>query len=158
MSKVRTSVVIDAAPQQVWDVVADVAGHVDWMADAVAIRFTSGQREGEGTTFDCDTKFGPFKLTDRMEITEWCPPVSLPGSNASMGVRHAGLVTGEGRFTLRPAQGERTRFTWKERLAFPWWMGGPVGALAAKPLMGAVWRRNLGRLKARIEGHRSSSC
>ena len=24
-----------------------------------------------GTTFDCDTKIGPFALTDRMEITEW---------------------------------------------------------------------------------------
>jgi len=31
-------------------------------------------------------------------------------------------------------------------------MGGPLGAVAAKPLLRAVWRRNLGRLKRLAEG------
>ena len=50
-----------------------------------------------------------------------------------MGIEHRGVVTGRGRFTLAPAPAARTRFTWTEALTFPWWMGGPVGALAAKP-------------------------
>jgi hypothetical protein len=143
--KVHVSVKIDAPPKVVWASIADIAGHVDWMLDAEAIRFTSSQRAGVGTTFDCDTRWGPFRLTDRMTITEWSP-------RKAMGVEHTGLVTGTGRLTLRRARGGRTRFAWEERLRFPWWFGGPVGALVAKPLLTAVWRRSLGSLKAKVEG------
>ena len=139
----QVSVQISASPAEVWTVVEDLAGHVDWMADAVAIRFTSRRRSGVGTTFDCDTRVGPFRLTDRMEITEWQP-------GKAMGVRHVGLVVGTGRFTLRRRR-RGTRFTWREELRFPWTMGGPIGALVAAPVLRAVWRRNLRRLKALVE-------
>ncbi|MBA2280878.1 MAG: SRPBCC family protein [Acidimicrobiia bacterium] len=145
MPKVRVSVVIDAPPKVVWRVVEDIAGHVDWMADAVAIRFITDQRSGVGTTFDCDTQIGPFRTVDRMEVTEWRP-------GRAMGVTHRGLVTGRGRFTLTRAGRGRTRFTWREALDFPLWFGGPVGALVAQPVFRRVWRRNLVRLKAQVEG------
>lgn len=138
------SVVIDAPPERVWAEIEDVGGHVDWMADAVAIRFTSSQRQGVGTTFECDTRFGPFQLTDQMAITEW-------RESKTMGVEHSGVVTGSGRFKLRKARGGRTRFMWEENLTFPVWMGGPVGAFVAKPVMTRVWRKNLTRLKAQVE-------
>ena len=73
------SIIIDRPPSVVWQSVEDIASHVEWMADAEAIRFTSASTHGVGTTFDCDTKIGPLRLTDRMEITEWIP-------NATMGV------------------------------------------------------------------------
>jgi uncharacterized protein YndB with AHSA1/START domain len=142
--RVRVGVVIDAPPGRVWADVADVASHVDWMADAVAIRFTGRRRSGVGTTFECDTRVGPLRLVDRMEITEWRP-------GRSMGVRHTGLVTGEGRFTLRRAGRGRTRFTWEERLVFPRWLGGPVGAAAGSVVLRRIWAGNLRRLKARVE-------
>ena len=72
-----------------------------------------------------------------MEITEW-------RTGRSMGVRHTGLVTGTGRFTLRrvDARGApATRFTWSERLRFPWWLGGPVGGVVGGRVMKVVWRR-----------------
>ena len=84
-----------------------------------------------GTTFDCDTRIGPFRLIDRMEVTEW-------RTARSMGVRHVGLVTGTGRFTLSrvgAAGAPATRFTWDERLTFPWWMGGPVGGVVGGRVM-----------------------
>lgn len=145
MARVKVSVVIDARPDAVWRAVEDIGSHVEWMADAEAIRFTSSRRSGVGTTFDCDTRIGPFRLTDRMAVTEWRP-------ERVMGVAHTGLVGGEGRFTLRKARRGRTRFTWEERLRFPWWFGGPVGALAAKPVLARVWRGNLRRLRDRVEG------
>ena len=128
----------------VWRHVEDIASHVNWMADAEAIRFTSPSTSGVGTTFDCDTKIGPFRLTDRMEITEWVP-------GATMGVSHVGTVTGSGRFQLREVGKGRTEFTWEETLAFPLWMGGAIGARFGGPVMARLWRGNLGRLKRQVE-------
>jgi uncharacterized protein YndB with AHSA1/START domain len=141
------SVDIDATPERVWEVVEPIERHVDWMHDAVAIRFTTERTRGTGTEFLCDTKVGPFKLVDRMEITEW-------EAGRVMGVRHTGLVTGSGRFTLEPIDlGRRTRFTWAEDLVFPWWMGGPIGAwVGGKIALGPIWRRNLRNLRAIVEG------
>jgi uncharacterized protein YndB with AHSA1/START domain len=148
VARIRVSTVIDAPPKVVWAAVEDIATHVDWMGDAVAIRFTSAQRSGVGTTFDCDTKVGPIRLTDRMEITEWAP-------RSAMGVRHVGVVTGTGTFTLKRLRGNRTRFTWRETLRFPWWLGGPIGAVVGGPVMKRIWRANLERLRARVESGRA---
>lgn len=142
MARLRVHVVLDATPAEVWADLRRIDTHPEWMKDAVAIRFTGDRTEGVGTTFDCDTKVGPFRLTDRMEITSWIP-------EREMGVRHVGLVTGTGRFTLRARRRGRTKFTWTERLVFPWWMGGPVGAWAAVPVLTLVWRRSMRNLAAR---------
>ncbi len=134
------SVVIPATPAQVWAVVEPVERHVDWMADAVAIRFETEQTRGVGTSFLCDTKVGPIKLTDEMTITEWEP-------EQVMGVRHTGIVTGTGRFTLTRAVGNGTLFAWEEDLTFPWYLGGPIGAaVGGQIVMKRIWRRNLAKL------------
>ncbi|MFP5322339.1 MAG: SRPBCC family protein [Acidimicrobiia bacterium] len=151
-SRITVSTVIDASPDEVWDAVEDIGSHTGWMADAEEIRITSAQTSGVGTTFECDTKVGPFRLTDLMEITRWEP-------GRAMGVRHVGIVTGEGTFTLAPA-GRRlrrrraTRFTWSEQLTFPWWMGGPLGAAVGGRVLKLIWRRNLRALKEIVEGGR----
>lgn len=144
MGRIRVSTTIDAPPAQVWDEVRHIDRHVHWMADAAAITFTSSSRSGVGTTFDCITKVGPIALTDRMEITEW-------RDGKVMGVRHVGLVTGTGRFTLTRARGGRTRFTWEERLRFPLWMGGRVGGVVGGRIMKRIWKRNLRVLKELVE-------
>jgi hypothetical protein len=135
---VRTISVSRTVPADVgvvWDALADLGAHIEWMADARAIRFTSPTTEGIGTTFDCDTKVGPFRLHDRMEVTEWEP-------ERSMAVRHVGLVTGEGRFTLHPVPAG-TDLRWEERLRFPWWIPGWPAAAVLK----RIWRGNLRRFE-----------
>jgi uncharacterized protein YndB with AHSA1/START domain len=146
VAHISVSIEIDATPQRVWEVVEPVERHVDWMHDAVAIRFETDQTRGVGTRFLCDTKVGPIELVDKMEITEWRP-------GEAMGVRHTGMVTGTGMFTLTPIDlGRRTRFTWAEELIFPWWLGGPIGAwIGGKLVMGAIWRRNLRGLARIVE-------
>jgi uncharacterized protein YndB with AHSA1/START domain len=144
MASIRVSTAINATPAQVWAVVETIEDHVEWMADAEAIRFTGPSRRGVGTTFDCDTKVGPFRLTDAMEITEW-------DDGHAMGVAHTGLVIGSGRFTLRPAGAGRTEFRWEEELKFPFWMGGPLRNPVGGRVLAAIWRRNLKRLKAVVE-------
>ena len=142
MTRIRVSTTIDAPPDRVWADVRHIARHVEWMEDAVSITFRSERREGVGTTFDCATRVGPLRLTDRMVVTEWQP-------GESIGIRHEGAVTGSGRFSIAP-EGRGTRFTWDEVLTFPWRLGGPIGALAGRPLLQLVWRRNLRNLRARF--------
>jgi carbon monoxide dehydrogenase subunit G len=132
--RLRVEVLLAAPSAAVWEAVRDIESHVEWMTDARAITFTSP------TTFDCLTVVGPFRMVDRMEVVSW-------DEGRTMGIRHVGVVRGEGRFILTPA-GEGTLFTWDERLTFPWWLGGPVGAAMAKPVLRRIWRRNLANLRA----------
>ena len=143
MTRIRVRAAIDAPRGAVWTRLADIADHVEWMADARAIRFTSERRSGVGTTFECDTGIGPLRTTDVMEVTEW-------REGEALGVRHTGVVTGTGRFVVAPAPGDGTRLMWDEDLAFPSWLGGRVGAFVARPVLRAVWRGNLRRFAARV--------
>ncbi len=143
MPRVRISMVVRAPRRRVWKHLSDLGSHVQWMADAEAIRFIGRQREGVGTEYDCDTRIGPFRTVDRMVVTEWRP-------RRALAVRHAGIVSGHGRFTLG-GRGRRTRVTWEERLRLPWRLGGPLGAPLAKRVLRRVWRGNLVRFKRRVE-------
>jgi uncharacterized protein YndB with AHSA1/START domain len=143
MANIRLSVSVDAPRRRVWADLADIASHAEWMQDAQSIRFTSARRTGVGTELVCRTRVGPLRLDDRMVVTEWRP-------YRAMAIRHAGVVTGTGRVTLgrprrRPGgrRAGRTRLTWHEQLSFPWWMGGPVGAATAAPVLARIWRKNL---------------
>jgi carbon monoxide dehydrogenase subunit G len=140
---ISVEITIRAMPDEVWRVIEPIERHVDWMADAESIRFKTEATHGVGTAFDCVTRIGPLRTTDRMEVVEWDPP-------HSMGIEHRGVVTGRGRFTLTQS-GTGTRFAWREELTFPWWMGGRLGALVAEPVLRAIWRRNLRRLKGIVE-------
>jgi hypothetical protein len=144
MSRILVATDINASPAEVWADVQHIERHVEWMHDAESIHFTSATTGGLGTTFDCATKVGPLRLTDKMEITEWEP-------EAVMGVRHVGLVEGEGRFTLAETPTGGTRFSWEETLRFPWWMGGPLGGVVGGWILKLIWRRNLTLLAGRFD-------
>ncbi|HUQ38973.1 MAG TPA: SRPBCC family protein [Acidimicrobiales bacterium] len=139
MRHIRVATVLPAPPHEVWERLRDIASHVDWMADADAIRFTTERREGVGTAFECDTKVGPLRMTDKMQVTAWVP-------DREMAIRHTGVVAGRGRFLLEPFGARHTTFTWDEELAFPRWMR--PAAPVARRVLAWVWRRNLRRLRA----------
>lgn len=141
MGRIRVGVTIEAPRRRVWAAVRDVRSHTRWMADAAAIRLVQGRRNRVGAVYEVDTRVGPLRTLDVMEITEWRP-------RRTMGVRHVGVVTGSGRFVLRRLGRRRTRFTWEEEITLPWWLGGPLG----RPVLRLVWARNLRRLKASVEG------
>jgi len=141
---VTVSTVVEEPRPVVWGELEKIEDHVEWMLDATAITFVGDRRRGLGTTFECATRVGPIRLTDVMEITGW-----EPGSR--MSVRHSGLIGGSGDFTLSDGPGAATTITWQERLRFPWWMGATMGAVVARPVLAALWRGNLDRLRRRIE-------
>lgn len=140
---VRVSIDIPASRQEVWDEVAHIESHAEWMADAERIEFMTAERTGLGTEIAVLTRVGPFRTTDHMTFTEWQPP-------ATMAVEHRGLFTGFGRFSLDPIDAHTTRFTWEEVIRFPWYLGGPIAAAVAQPILRRIWRRNLERLYYRF--------
>lgn len=143
MARIRVSTTIEAPIDAVWEYVRRIDSHTEWMSDAESISFLSDQTEGVGTAFECLTKVGPLRLNDAMVVTEWA-------EQEVIGVRHTGLVTGEGRFTLAPAGTDRTEFCWTEELQFPWWMGGLLGDIVGARILEWVWRRNLKSLRAQF--------
>lgn len=143
MTRIRVSTTIEAPLDSVWEYVRRIDRHTEWMADAESISFHGSQTEGVGTAFDCLTRVGPLRLNDAMVVTEWA-------EKKAIGVRHTGLVTGEGRFTLAPAGTERTEFCWTEELQFPWWLGGLLGDIVGGRILEWVWRRNLKNLRAQF--------
>ena len=147
MATIEVSTVVPAPPETVWEDLRHIGRHVEWMSDAASIRFLTEATEGVGVRFECDTVVGPLRLTDRMEVTDW-------RDAQAMGIRHTGVVSGVGHFRLSACEGPAgeacTRFEWTETLRFRWWMGGPVGAWLARPVLRAVWTRNLARFSARF--------
>ncbi len=144
MARINVDTIIERSIDDVWKDLEDVESHTSWMADAASITFRTEQTQGVGTTFECLTKVGPISLTDVMEITSWEP-------GRRMGVRHTGIVTGWGEFTLEALSETRTRFRWAEDLTFPLWLGGKIGEWFGKYVLAAIWRGNLKRLKTRLE-------
>ena len=133
------AVLIDAPLERVWAAVADLASHVDWMADAERIDLTGPQHEGVGTLMKVLTRIGPLTTTDVMEVTVWEPPRRIA-------VAHKGLVSGTGEFRLDPVAGGVV-VTWAEQLDFPWQFGGLLGAALTRPLFRWIWKGNLKRLR-----------
>jgi hypothetical protein len=112
------------------------------MKDADAVNFLTEQTAGVGTQLRVPTRVGPFRTTDLMTVVEW-------DEGKAIAVDHQGAVSGLGRFEIRPS-GEGTELLWSETLRFPWWLGGPVGAWLARPILKRVWLGNLDRLGERL--------
>ncbi len=144
MASVTISIEIDAPPETVWAELERLEDHVEWMADAESMTFTTDQTRGVGTVAEVATVIGPLRTTDVMRFVEW-------EDGRSMSVRHEGLVSGTGTFVLDAIGGDRTRVTWREELDFPIHFGGPIGETVATPVFRRIWRGNLERLKARVE-------
>lgn len=143
MAVITTSIEIDAPRDVVWAKLADLGSHAEWMTDARSIEFEGEPRSGAGTRMKVHTRVGPLRTNDYLEVTDWEP-------GRRIGVRHGGLVTGVGHFTLDAMAGG-TRVTWRERLSFPLWLGGYLTSLVAAPFLARVWRRNLIGLRDQIE-------
>lgn len=145
MVTLRVRAVFDVPVEAVWDELQQIERHTMWMADAVRITFLGDRRRGVGARFVCTTRVGPIRLDDEMEVLLWDPL-------EAMGIRHHGVVTGEGSFRLRAAHERSTEMTWEEDLRFPWWLAGPFGARVARPVLARIWAGNLHRLGTILRG------
>lgn len=123
----------------VWEALADLASHDEWMKDAQRIVFVTDQHMGVGTRMEVETTVGPFRTVDEMTVVAW-------DEGRSIEVVHTGLVTGRGTLSAS-RRGQDTLVTWDEVIRFPWWLGGRLTSTLAKPVLGRIWRGNLRRLE-----------
>lgn len=136
-----------AAPiKEVWKHAADFESHTEWMADAASIEFLTDERSGVGTTMAVETRVGPLRTVDVIEVIDIDEPRRIT-------VSHRGLFTGTGEFRLEEVGPVKTRFTWHEQLYFPWYFAGPIGERVARPILAAIWRANLKRFRLLIESN-----
>ena len=131
-ARVHVSIDLPAPQEDVWADVSDLASHTEWMSDADTITFVgpqrsgvgpqrSGvgpQRSGVGTVFDCVTKVGPIRLTDRMTVTAWDAPWRIA-------IRHVLNdflldVGGHIGYDVRPTRRREGHATAMLRAALPW--------------------------------------
>ena len=126
--------------EPVWGALADLASHTVWMKDAHSIDFVTDQQTGVGTKMKVKTLVGPFRTVDEMEVVRW-------DERRAIEVFHTGLVKGRGTFTITETGPGETEVLWDEELSFPWWLGGPLTAMFARPVLARIWRGNLRRLE-----------
>ena len=139
MAHIAVTRVVPLPHELVWDAIADLGSHTDWMKDAEWIVFVDDQQRGEGTRMEVKTVVGPFRTIDVMEVVGW-------DEGHSIEVVHKGVITGQGTLQATP-QGDGTLVSWTEKLVFPWWLGGGITAWLARPFLAAIWRGNLRRLE-----------
>ena len=139
---VEVSTVVAAPIDEVWDDIAHLETHSEWMMDAAAIEFVTEQRAGVGTVIRVPTRVGPLTTVDELEFTAWDPP-------HRMAIAHRGKFTGVGEITLQETLAG-TVVTWRESIRFPVVFGGPVGEVVAAPILRLIWQRNLARLAKRF--------
>jgi carbon monoxide dehydrogenase subunit G len=141
------SILIQAPPDHVWEVLADWRRYAEWMPDVAWVRLRGPERD-VGLELDVKTKvFGLVPLvTDRIRVTAWEPP-------RRMAVAHLGLVYGAAEWRLEPAEGG-TRFWWREDVHM---RPGRLGDLALTvywPFQRMLFRRSMRNVRRRAEANR----
>jgi Polyketide cyclase / dehydrase and lipid transport len=123
---------------RLWDALADLEGHREWMTDVRTLHFLTEQRSGVGTRYEITV--GRLRLRDHIEVKAWDRPRELAIAH------RIGPARGEGRFLLT-ADGSGTRLEWRARFEVPWWAGGRLTERLGVPSTRRLLTRNLGSLR-----------
>ena len=73
MHRLQASIAIEAPPQAVWDLYANVEGSVEWVPFAEEILYVSGPA-GLGQVYRERTRLGGISDVAEWEVIEWDPP------------------------------------------------------------------------------------
>jgi hypothetical protein len=141
MARTEVRAFIQATPERVWQIIADIEGQKHWMVDLRRLEIISERKSGAGTVVHLTSVlFGMPLIKDVMQITTWDPPREL-------GVLHRGRFSGTGAFRLEPSAGG-TRFIWWEDFEPPLGaLGECVHSLLVRPHLERVFSRSLANLK-----------
>ena len=141
--RVTTVDVVNAPPEEVWDVLTDWEGQAAWMPDVAWIRVLGSERDLNARLAVRTKVLGVPLLTDSVHVVVWQPPRRLV-------VRHVGLVRGTGEWLL-DRRGQRTWFRWTEDLALPIPVVGALVLRVYRPVLRWTFRRSVRNLRLEVE-------
>ena len=139
---IRTSVVIAAPIERVWQILADIERQPEWMHDLRNVRLTTPPPVGVGTQATGRVQVFGIAVEDPVEITAFDAP-------SHFAIRHGGTFTGSGDIRLAAEPDGSTTVAWDEVLVAPVLphLGGLVLAMVFWP----IFQRDLERLAALVE-------
>jgi uncharacterized membrane protein len=144
---IRSSILIRAPIEQVWDQLVDIPGQVRWMRDLKAVSVESPGPIGPGTRARGKVRVLGITVPDSVEVTDWQPPERY-------GYRHLGPWRGDGIFSLTRAADDLTRVDWEERLVPPALPN--LGDVLQHLVLGPIFQEDLEGLKSLLEGGRTA--
>lgn len=146
---IRSTIVVDAPIERVWDILADVQGQPRWMTDMKSVRVLTRGPIGAGTRAEAEIRIFGIRVLDPITISTFEPP-------GRFAIRHAGRFSGEGVIELESgADGSTTVVRWDETIVPPYLPH--LGARVLAPILGRVFQADLGNLRALVESARARS-
>jgi uncharacterized protein YndB with AHSA1/START domain len=146
VSVIEASGVIDAPPEEVWEIVADPNNLHVWDHHVYEV---TGVPEGgldEGVEYTAAVEFMGAKAHTAARVLEIEPPRYSK-------IELRGLLDGIVETWLEPLDGGKTRLRHRVEYRFK---GGPIGALAARAVQvlgaGSLLRRGIQAQKRQVEG------
>ena len=148
MHHLRASIRIEAQPQEVWDLYADVEGSVEWVPFAEEILFVSGPA-GLGQVYRERTRLGGIADVAEWTVIEWDPPRRQVQRSTGKGMDSRLVIT---------VQPDGTGAVARQEVILASRAPGPLGWLHER-IFGAVARRGIAAAlraaKLRLEAGRS---
>ncbi len=140
--EIHTEISVPTDRAQTWELLIDLQKQPEWMKDALSIEQLTDGPVGVGTVMRVPTQILFLRTTDRMEVTAFDPL-------EKWSVKHIGLVTGEGTFSLRDDEaGRGTIVHWHERLSAPLGILGRIGMTLFRPALRYQFHSDLVRFRA----------
>jgi acyl-CoA synthetase (AMP-forming)/AMP-acid ligase II/carbon monoxide dehydrogenase subunit G len=143
--RIDKSIVIDASPDEVWELVSDPRCYRRFMHHITELTHKGGPERGLGARFTIHLRVGSADVGGLVEVVEFDEPADLAWTS----------VTGIDqrlRWRLRETDDHRTRVTLRLAYEAP---GGLLGALSeqvSKPMVAGNLERTLQNLRGEIEG------
>ena len=140
---IRTTVVIDARIERVWEVLVDVEGQPRWMDDLKSARMITAPPVGVGTRAEGKIRIFGIGVLDPITITAFEPPHRFA-------VRHEGQFRGQGLVVLESGvDGNTTIVRWEETIIPPYLPH--LGGIVLTPILRLVFQRGLANRRELVE-------
>jgi uncharacterized membrane protein len=140
--RMSMSITIEAPIERVWEYASDIHRQPEWMHEMKRVEMLTPGPIRVGSRGRATVRIFGISTTDDVVITRLEPPTAF-------GIRHEGRFTGEGLLLFGATPSGATRVDWMEHLRPP--LFPTIGGFLQRPILAAIFRSDLGRLKASIE-------